>query len=93
MDADSCPALRQALKDLGIDDVYHYNAMLENPPDCDVWCKAFDLKFGKKRSSLNWTSEEWDVLLGDCMVSNTLRVDDLNTPRRLSTDIPLHFRL
>jgi hypothetical protein len=52
---------------LGFDDTYHMIEMLEeNPPDGEMWLEAYKAKFegiGKP-----YGREEWDKLLGHCMV-------------------------
>ncbi len=61
-------ALRQALFDLGYDDVYHYTSLIsENPRDASLWVGAMKAKYygiGKP-----YGKDEWDALLGHCMVS------------------------
>lgn len=39
--------------------------MVENPPDGEMWCQAIDAKFYGKG---HFGREEWDQLLGHCMV-------------------------
>lgn len=60
----SMPALRQALKLLGISDVYHgYPAYFENPRDCEIWWEALDAREGKGKP---FGRAEFDMLLGHC---------------------------
>ncbi|KAJ5900156.1 hypothetical protein N7495_004900, partial [Penicillium taxi] len=58
-------ALRQALRILGYDDVYHgYSASLENPRDCKMWLSGLRAKYdgiGKVFGRM-----EFDQLLGHC---------------------------
>lgn len=60
-------AIRAALKQLGYNDTYHAGCIYtENPRDADMWVDAYRAKYhneGKK-----FTREEWDKLLGHCMV-------------------------
>ncbi|KXS97466.1 hypothetical protein AC578_7357 [Pseudocercospora eumusae] len=59
-------SLRQALLDLGYDDVYHYASCLnENPKDAEMWLEAIDAKCHGKGEP--FTRKEWDQLLGHCM--------------------------
>ena len=45
-------------------------AILENPPDAYMWREAVDAKYyGIGRP---YGKEDWDALLGHCMVSTTL---------------------
>lgn len=63
-------SLRQALTDLGYNDVYHMAAAMgENPRDCELWTEALEAKFEGKGKA--WGRREWDGLLGHCMVSFT----------------------
>ena len=65
-------ALRQALFDLGYEDVYHYTSLIsENPRDASLWVEAMKAKYygiGKP-----YGRDEWDALLGHCMVSPVLQ--------------------
>lgn len=60
------PALRQALFELGYDDVYHQTSVnVDSPQDTELWIEAMKAKFedrGKQFEQL-----EWDQLLGHCM--------------------------
>ena len=59
--------MKQALLDLGYSDVYHMNSILtQNIRDADLWVKAFDACYAGKGV---WEKEDWDGLLGHCMVS------------------------
>ena len=61
-------ALRAALLELGYFDVYHIaSLMVENPSDSEMWCQAIDAKFYGKGKP--YDKEQWDKLLGHCMVS------------------------
>ncbi|KAF7194466.1 hypothetical protein HII31_04271 [Pseudocercospora fuligena] len=58
-------SLRQALLDLGYNDVYHFASCLnENPKDAEMWLEAIDGKCGKGKP---FTRRDWDQLLGHCM--------------------------
>jgi hypothetical protein len=58
--------VKQALHDLGYNDVYHMQSiLLDNPRDAVLWKKAFDARFGGIGT---WEKKEWDALLGHCMV-------------------------
>jgi hypothetical protein len=61
-------SIRAALFDLGYADVYHMTSvLLQNPPDSKMWIEAYEAKFeGKGRP---FTRDDWDQLLGHCMVS------------------------
>ncbi|KAL9113740.1 MAG: hypothetical protein Q9227_002185 [Pyrenula ochraceoflavens] len=55
----------QALFELGYQDVYHVVAATrENPPDCEMWIEAMDLK---EKTGKTYGREQWDQLLGHCM--------------------------
>ncbi|KAI9858733.1 MAG: hypothetical protein M1830_006329 [Pleopsidium flavum] len=56
--------MRVALKQLGYEDTYHMQCVLENPLDAVMWSEALDAKyFGKGKP---FEREEWDMLLGHC---------------------------
>ena len=58
--------MRQALFQLGYFDVYHGVAPWnENPPDKELWIEAFR---GKYEGGRTFRREDWDRLLGHCMV-------------------------
>jgi len=60
-------ALRAALLQLGISDVYHMAVPFEeNPPDVGLWVEAIDAKY--KGVGKQYGKEEWDSLLGEFMV-------------------------
>lgn len=62
-------ALRQALLTLGFSDVYHYTSVLsENPRDGELWTEAMRAKY--YRDGKPYGREEFDALLGHCMVPN-----------------------
>jgi len=62
-------AVKQALLDLGYSDVYHMtNILTQNPRDTEMWTRAFDAIYGGEGT---FRREEWDQLLGHCMVINT----------------------
>ncbi|KXT10617.1 hypothetical protein AC579_6632 [Pseudocercospora musae] len=59
-------SLRQALLDLGFNDVYHYASCLnENPRDAEMWLEAIDARCHGKGNP--FTRKDWDQLLGHCM--------------------------
>ena len=61
-------SLREALIDLGYFDVYHFAAVLqENPRDAEIWNEGLDWKEGK--GGRKFTKEDFDAVLGHCMVS------------------------
>ncbi|KAI0016327.1 hypothetical protein F4780DRAFT_798380 [Xylariomycetidae sp. FL0641] len=55
-------SMKLALKQLGINDVYHMTTYVANPEDYKMWEKAILAKQAGK----NLTRAEWDELLGDC---------------------------
>ena len=58
--------IRKALFILGYYDVYHMTSFMnENPRDGELWAAAADAKFYGKG---HFGKEEWDQLLGHCMV-------------------------
>jgi len=57
-------SIRQALRELGLSDVYHFVSIVENPADSKLWIQALEWKIEGKGS---WTRENWDALLGHCM--------------------------
>ena len=57
-------AIRVALKQLGFNDTYHMDCLFENPPDMDLWRRAFLAKF--KNQGAPFGKEQWDQLLGHC---------------------------
>jgi hypothetical protein len=60
-------ALKQALKSLGYNDVYHgYSTTLENARDCQIWLDACNAKFKAKGKPFG--RDEFDQLLGHCQV-------------------------
>ena len=60
------PAMREALRELGYRDAYHYSSCaLENPRDCEMWVDAFRAKY---EGQGEFEKEQWDQLLGHCMV-------------------------
>lgn len=62
-------SMRAALLELGYYDVYHMvSCLFENPPDSDLWRDAID---AKASGTGKFTKENWDQLLGHCMVSPT----------------------
>lgn len=57
-------SLREALKQLGVDDCYHMmSASVENPPDCLMWSDAFAAKYDGRGA---FGREDWDQLFGHC---------------------------
>ena len=61
-----CTALREALITLGYHSTYHYSSCaIENPRDCEMWIDAFKAKFEHNGT---FGKEQWDQLLGHCMV-------------------------
>lgn len=61
--------MRTALIQLGFVDCYHMASVVhENPKDAEMWAEAFDAKYAGKGKP--YGREEWDKLLGHCMVSN-----------------------
>jgi hypothetical protein len=59
-------SLRQALLDLGYNDVYHFASVLqENPRDAEMWIDATQAKFHGKGKPFG--RHEFDQLLGHCM--------------------------
>ncbi len=53
---------------LGFSDVYHMVEMIrENPRDGDMWLEAYEAKVDGKGKP--YGREEWDKLLGHCMVT------------------------
>ncbi len=59
------PALRRALKLVGINDVYHgFPAFFENPRDCEMWYEAHRNKF--ENGGKPFGRDEFDKLLGHC---------------------------
>jgi glycogen synthase len=52
---------------LGYDKVYHMISVIQNIPDTDLWNEATDAKFNGKGKP--YTREDFDQILGDCMVS------------------------
>jgi hypothetical protein len=62
--------MRAALIQLGFSDCYHMLSIIEeNPKDSEMWVKAFQAKFEGKGKTFG--REEWDQLLGHCMVIHT----------------------
>ncbi len=58
--------MRKALLLLGYHDVYHMTScMNENPRDHEMWADALDAKYYGKGT---FSKEDWDQLLGHCMV-------------------------
>lgn len=65
--------MRAALIQLGYFDCYHmFSTMEENPKDADMWIEAFRSKFEGKGKAFG--REEWDQLLGHCMVIKFHRI-------------------
>lgn len=63
-------AMSAALKVLGYNDVYHMSSCISNPPDSVVWRRAVRAKwFGQGKV---FARENWDLLLGDCMVRGAI---------------------
>ena len=60
------PAMMKALQELGYDAVYHMKSVPMRK-DVDYWVAALEAKYEDKGPK--WGREEWDHLLGDCMVS------------------------
>ena len=58
-------AITMALKQLGYNDVYHMREVFTRN-DADLWVAALEAKYEGKGAE--WGREEWDRLLGDCMV-------------------------
>ncbi|KAJ7154064.1 P-loop containing nucleoside triphosphate hydrolase protein [Mycena filopes] len=57
-------SMRTALEMLGYKDTHHMHAVLQNPPEVDMWNEAIDAKFlGKGKP---YGRAEWDQLLGHC---------------------------
>ncbi|KAK8162914.1 P-loop containing nucleoside triphosphate hydrolase protein [Phyllosticta citrichinensis] len=57
-------SLRDALKELGLNDTYHMMSVsVENPPDALFWMDALRAKYDGVGS---FGREEWDQLLGHC---------------------------
>jgi hypothetical protein len=61
-------AMKDALKILGYDGVYHMESIIRNPPDANMWKRAVNAKYYGKGKPL--TREEWDQLLGQTQVAN-----------------------
>lgn len=58
-------SIKEALQFLGINPVYHgYQAVFDNPRDCEMWNEALDAKFNGKGKP--YGREEFDKLLGHC---------------------------
>jgi hypothetical protein len=60
-------AMKAALEELGIREVYHMTSAITNPKDCILWQKAVNAKFYNKGSKLS--RKEWDQLLWNSEVS------------------------
>ena len=59
-------SIRKALFELGYFDVYHGSSTtIENPKDCLMWVDAIR---GKWEGARPFEKEDWDQLLGHCMV-------------------------
>ena len=58
--------MRRALMQLEYLDTYHGFATLENPMDSEMWLEALQFKYEKKGKP--FTLQDWDSLLGHCMV-------------------------
>ena len=59
-------AIKTALEELGIREVYHMTTVMKNPKDAEMWSAAINAKFCNKGKK--FTRKEWDALLGSCEV-------------------------
>lgn len=65
-------AMRAGLRTLGYHDVYHMAApMAENPRDAEMWVPAYRAKY--QGQGKLYGREEFDKLLGHCMVGHSAR--------------------
>jgi hypothetical protein len=55
--------MKQALQTLGYNDVYHFDNILTNSRDADIWIELMDAKHSNEPR--NWRAE-FDALLGHC---------------------------
>ena len=59
-------AMKQALKELGYNEIHHMTSVFESPQSADFWTAALEAKF--ERKGVEFDREAWDHMLGDCMV-------------------------
>lgn len=66
-------SIREALKQLGYNDVYHAKCIYdENPRDADMWVDAIKAKYDHEGKPFE--RAEWDKLLGHCMAVSDIPV-------------------
>jgi len=58
----------EALRILGYHDIHHMSRCIANPPENEQWLKAANAKW--HGTGKPFTREQWESLLGDCMVSH-----------------------
>jgi len=62
-------SLKRALQILGYEDTYHMaNCSGKYPRDCEMWIEALEAKYDGKGT---FGLEQWDQLLGHCMVGRS----------------------
>ena len=64
--------MKIALEELGYSKVYHMQEVFERK-DFEFWTAALDAKFEGKGKK--FSTQEWDHLLGDCMVRYIVLLD------------------